>query len=348
MIQDYQKSRLSKILGAVIFLLLLVFPVYLLFFQSDPKPDSPPIIVIPEQEQPISPDTIESEPVQDPTETESPAERDRTIVEQRTPERTPPPPPPPAPQIRGENFLYFPTTIESRSSRRTYTVQNAGQRPLVIRGLSITGANAQEFTYAGAGEITIAPGRSHDLEIEFLPLSTGEKSAVLKLENNDRRRSSFEVSIRGISTTEGAVKDITDDLFSEGSEFFNSRRYRAAEEVYNNVLELDPYYASAYLMRGRSRYEQGNFLAAVGDFDNVLKFRLSLPREERQRFECLSLYYAALSLSEQSLRSGSEEERRRFRIPALGRWEDFLGICGDDEKLLQNAEYWVSRLREAE
>jgi hypothetical protein len=338
---DDRRSRLLKIIGGIVFIILLIFPVYILFFQQDiPETRTPQIF---EYERP---DTVAVQPPDQVGLPEITPEIERE-PEPEIVERTPPAPAP-APALRGETTMEFPTTQESRSTRRMYTIQNTGNRPLEITALSITGGDVQDFKYTGPGSITIPPRGSQNLEVEFYPMTDGEKNAVLRIQSNDRRRNPFEVRLSGTGISEGSVKQIADDLFDEGSDFFNARRYDVAEEVYNNVLELDPFYASAYLMRGRSRYEQGNYLAAVGDFDNVLKFRLSLPRAERERFECISLYYGALSLTEQSLRSGSQDERERFRIPALGRWEDFMGVCQEDDKLLQNAHYWVDRLRQGQ
>jgi hypothetical protein len=332
-----QRSRLWKIVGGIIFIILLIFPIYILLFQRDAPETRSPQIIAPEQ-----PETVDQPPPEAVEETVVIPEPEPEIVERV------PPAPAPAPAIRGEDAIVFPTTLESRSSRRVYTIQNTGNRALEITALSLAGTNVQEFKYSGPATLTVPPRGSQTIEIEFYPMTQGEKNAILRIQNNDRRRNPFEVRLSGTGVSEGSVKEIADHLFDEGSQYFNSRRYAAAEEVYNNVLDLDPFYASAYLMRGRSRYEQGNYLAAIGDFDNVSKYRLSLPRTDRERFECMSLYYGALSLTEQSLRSGSQEERERFRIPALGRWEDFMGICHEDDKLLQNAQYWVDRLKQGQ
>jgi hypothetical protein len=349
------KRKITRIVTVVFVALLLSFPIYMLVFK-DSNGGSRPLILdtdVPPIER-AQPDAVTPEPTDRITEREviEPPREQRTpprVAERPRPEPERDQTPPrrtPVPAISGSDAIDFPGTPQNQRTTRQYTLRNTGDHPLQVSRISVTGDDAGNFTVSGTDGFTLQPNATRNIEVEFVPSTGGSKTAVMRIESNDPRRNPFQIALRGEGVTEKAGETVLTTLFEEGQQFFDSRRFRYAEETYTNILSLDPYYGPAYLMRGRSRYEQGEYLAAVSDFDEALKYRLSIPRDQREQIECVTLYYAALSITEQALRTEDTLERDRFLRPALGRWEDFRGVCTHDATLLENAEYWVQRLRQ--
>jgi len=354
---DELKRKLGRIATVIVVIALIAFPVYMLIIKDSDSPATAPRVdrELPREEsdtiEPVERDRFESPIARERETTRVPdtspdiAAEERVEPEPREREE-PPRRPAPAPSIAGDSSIEFPETPESRNLSRSYTIRNTGNRALEIRGLSISGDNQEDFTILTDDAIVIDPNDARSIEIEFTPLSAGDKRANLIIESNDPQRNRFEIALRGSGITDESIETIVRNLYEEGRRYFDSRKFENAEELYSNVLSLDPYYGPAYLMRGRSRYEQGEYLAAISDFDNVLKHRLSIPSDDRQRVECITLYYAALSVTEQALRTENEDEQNRLLRPAMGRWEDFKGLCTMDATLVENADFWMSRLSE--
>jgi hypothetical protein len=352
---DELKRKLTRAATALFVLALVALPFYMLFIHdSDSRGTAPRV----DRESPITEmdrigtvpeDTVaEQEPAPEPEprrRQRDMAETERTEPQPRERERTPPPPARVA-TIAGSDTFEFPQTPENSSITRSYRIRNEGNRTLEISRIEIEGEDQNAFSLNGNGSLTIEPNRDREIEIQFSPTDAGVKNAQLAIISNDARRSPFRVTLRGEATGEESISQIVRNLYDEGRRFFDQRSFQIAEERYSDVLALDPHYGPAYLMRGRSRYEQGEYLAALSDFDNVLKYRLSLPREERERIECITLYYAALSVTEQALRTENESERERLLRPAMGRWEDFKGVCTMDATLIENADFWMQRISE--
>jgi hypothetical protein len=356
---DELKRKISRIAVIVLVIILIVFPLYMLVLRdTDRQPTAPRVgqdiplteieRMVPERRDTIDPPIMREEIAEPRIETMPPPIVEERIDRRPVPREREESPRRPAPQpsIAGDEALVFPQTLDSGSAIRSYRIRNTGDRALEVRRISVSGDNADAFDLRHSGSVTVQPNQEALVQIEFNPKTEGEKQATLSIESNDPRRSSLQVALRGLAISGESVDTIVRNLYEEGRSHFDSRRFRQAEELYTNVISLDPYYGPAYLMRGRSRFELGEYIAAISDFDDVLKYRLSLPSNDRQRIECITLYYAALSLSEQALRSENPDERNRLLRPALGRWEDFKGICRVDETLVDNAGYWMSRLSE--
>jgi hypothetical protein len=74
-------------------------------------------------------------------------------------------------------------TIGNISDPVNVSIGNTGNIPLVISGLSFTGANASEFSISG-GCTTVAPQGSCSVTVRFAPLTTGSKSALFAVSSN--------------------------------------------------------------------------------------------------------------------------------------------------------------------
>lgn len=350
---DELKRKIARIATIVVVVLLIAFPVYMLVLKDSGKEPTAPRVdrdmlrdeierTMPERRDTFDPPDLSENQSEimpedwlEDWEVREPVRRER---------EAPPRRPAPQPSIAGDDAVAFPQISANGNISRPYRIGNTGNRALEVRRLSISGDAADAFVLKHRGPITVQPDQEASIDIEFVPTTTGEKRATLIIESNDPQKNNLRIALRGVAAEEESIENIARNLYEEGRRHFDSRRYRQAEEMFSNVLSIDPYYGPAFLMRGRSKYEQGEFIAALSDFDNVLKYRLSLPSNDRQRLECITLYYAALSLTEQAMRTDNEDERNRLLRPAMGRWEDFKGICEMNQTLVENAGLWMSRL----
>jgi alpha-tubulin suppressor-like RCC1 family protein len=72
------------------------------------------------------------------------------------------------------------------SARRTFTITNSGTGELAVSSITVTGFNSTEFSIVSDNVSTagIAPGGSADFEVAFVPVSAGEKTAIVRIESN--------------------------------------------------------------------------------------------------------------------------------------------------------------------
>jgi endonuclease I len=83
----------------------------------------------------------------------------------------------------------------------TFTVENLGTtNPLNVSGVTITGANAADYSVASA-PTTIAGLASDNLVINFTPSAAGNRNAVLNIANNDADENPYIINLQGIGGT---------------------------------------------------------------------------------------------------------------------------------------------------
>jgi len=103
----------------------------------------------------------------------------------------------------------------------TFAVHNSGGASLAVTGTSITGADAAEFQIdAGGGAFTLAPGEAHDVTVSFRPLSTGAKSALLRVTSDDPDEPVVDVPLAGTGfepPPPGGVEIALEGVFTGGS-----------------------------------------------------------------------------------------------------------------------------------
>ncbi|RZJ73314.1 choice-of-anchor D domain-containing protein [Flavobacterium sp.] len=80
---------------------------------------------------------------------------------------------------------------------RIYTIRNTGNTPLTIGALTLTGANASEFSIISLPTASLAINATTTFTIRFDPSSVGVKNAVVNLVNNDYDENPYTFAIRG-------------------------------------------------------------------------------------------------------------------------------------------------------
>ena len=101
----------------------------------------------------------------------------------------------------GGNYGFGNQLAGTSSAAITFTVQNTGQTNLSVGALSISGANASEFTITQAVLSTVAGGSTTTFTVTFSPASAGAKTAQLSLINNDSNENPYIINLTGTGTS---------------------------------------------------------------------------------------------------------------------------------------------------
>ncbi len=88
-------------------------------------------------------------------------------------------------------------TVNVSDSSRTFTIENTGGLDLSISGVTITGTNAADFSVASAPDSVITTGGSTTFQITFSPNAPGNRSATVRIANDDINENPYTFSIQG-------------------------------------------------------------------------------------------------------------------------------------------------------
>ncbi len=87
---------------------------------------------------------------------------------------------------------------------QSYTITNVGGTQLDITGLSLAGANPGDWAFNGptGAPLSLAPGSSHNLALNFAPTALGARAAVLRVTYNNGLQSGLTLnfSLTGLGT----------------------------------------------------------------------------------------------------------------------------------------------------
>jgi hypothetical protein len=87
-----------------------------------------------------------------------------------------------------------------KSKGMTFKVLNTGDGSLIINGLKVSGVDSSLFKIENnkCSGLTISPSGSCTFDVVFLPLTKGEKSALVEIASNDPDNGTLSVQLRGI------------------------------------------------------------------------------------------------------------------------------------------------------
>ena len=86
------------------------------------------------------------------------------------------------------------------NSDKTYIIENLGTADLTISSVSLSGANASDFSVISSPS-AIASGSSANLIIRFNPPVVGTRNATVTINNNDANEGTYTFAIRGTGAT---------------------------------------------------------------------------------------------------------------------------------------------------
>jgi formylglycine-generating enzyme required for sulfatase activity len=82
---------------------------------------------------------------------------------------------------------------------QTYTITNNGNAPLLLNGISVSGANPGDFTVSALtpNVTSLAPGESATFTVTFSPLAVGVSTATITIGNSDCNEGPYEFDVQG-------------------------------------------------------------------------------------------------------------------------------------------------------
>ena len=107
-------------------------------------------------------------------------------------------------QVSPTSLQFGPTLVGIASASQPIQVSNSGTGALVISGISFAGADGGDFQASGScvgakgANISVAAGANCTLNVDFLPLAAGTRTATLTL--NDNANANPPVTFTGIAT----------------------------------------------------------------------------------------------------------------------------------------------------
>jgi hypothetical protein len=89
----------------------------------------------------------------------------------------------------------------SSSAAQTFTVQNTGAADLTLGTVTLTGADAGQFSVTQPVSTTLAANATTTFTVTFNPSTAGAKSAVVNIASNDGDENPFEINLSGTAVT---------------------------------------------------------------------------------------------------------------------------------------------------
>lgn len=96
-----------------------------------------------------------------------------------------------------DNTQYGNVNVTAGTSVRSYSVFNPGTIALTVSGVTISGADAADFSVTTSPAATVNPGASTVLTVTFNPTTLGVKNALVTINNNDGNESVYTFAIQG-------------------------------------------------------------------------------------------------------------------------------------------------------
>jgi probable HAF family extracellular repeat protein len=90
----------------------------------------------------------------------------------------------PTPSLDTSKVDFGNQRVGTMSNERIVTLTNLGPAPLVVRGISITGDNANEFSTTDLAGVSIGSRENRTIRVHFTPTARGSRSATLTINDN--------------------------------------------------------------------------------------------------------------------------------------------------------------------
>mgnify|MGYP003671041916 CR=1 FL=1 len=104
--------------------------------------------------------------------------------------------------IDGFSTVVLPPVSPGSTSNTTFTIKNLGDLALVVAGVTISGANASEFSITAPPSSPVGSGGATTFTVQFSPDNANAKTALLQVVSNDLNEAPFDilVSVPGSNT----------------------------------------------------------------------------------------------------------------------------------------------------
>ncbi len=98
----------------------------------------------------------------------------------------------------GTSSVSFGGIAPGTTADRTFTIRNVGIYDLTGLGITVTGANAADFTITASPSAPLTPAGATTFTVRFAPTAGGTKNATLSIASNDPDENPFDIALTGI------------------------------------------------------------------------------------------------------------------------------------------------------
>lgn len=144
-----------------------------------------------------------------------------------------------------DNTFFGTTVVDGGTIDKTFVIENVGNLPLSINGVTITGANASDFTIVTNPANNILEQTSSNLIIRFNPSANGLRNATVNIQNNDTNESPYTFAIRGGGSTSVPCSSDVIIVQQDFEDIPNEPLYNYTTNVYTGSVVVSGGYAFA-------------------------------------------------------------------------------------------------------
>ncbi|MCL9769316.1 choice-of-anchor D domain-containing protein [Flavobacterium sp. HXWNR69] len=102
---------------------------------------------------------------------------------------------------------------------RTFTIQNTGTADLNVGAISISGANASDFTVTSSPSATVVASNSTTFQVTFNPSADGVRTATISIANNDSNENPYTFAIQGTGVSAPTITSALTATGTQGAAF---------------------------------------------------------------------------------------------------------------------------------
>jgi hypothetical protein len=108
----------------------------------------------------------------------------------------------------------FGPVMEMVALTKVFAVQNTGNGTLTVSGITISGANASEFTLVTppAFPLTLVGGASQNITVQFVPTALGTRTAMININNTDADESTYSYKLEGQGTINTGINSVSNNV----------------------------------------------------------------------------------------------------------------------------------------
>jgi len=144
-----------------------------------------------------------------------------------------------------DNTFFGTTVVDGGTIDKTFVIENVGNLPLSINGVTITGANASDFTIVTNPANNILEQTFSNLIIRFNPSANGLRNATVNIQNNDTNESPYTFAIRGGGSTSVPCSSDVIIVQQDFEDIPNEPLYDYTTNVYTGSVVVSGGYAFA-------------------------------------------------------------------------------------------------------
>jgi hypothetical protein len=115
------------------------------------------------------------------------------------------------------NHTDFGVVRQNNTATKKYTIENKGQGKLTVSGITMTGANASDFSLVSAPNfpLDIATAATQEITVQFAAgNAVGTRSATVQIASNDADEATYEFGIQGMVPDPQSVANLSTNAFN--------------------------------------------------------------------------------------------------------------------------------------